>query len=143
MQIFRTSTSILRDAGLEPTPARVKILDICLNSDLPLEVSEVASSVGRHAHLATVYRTLEKLVTLGILVRVDFHEGKFRYEFPRTHHHHAICESCGKIEDIKNSEAELTSIEKSVTSESGFVVSRHVMELFGLCNKCQKMGAPQ
>jgi Fur family ferric uptake transcriptional regulator len=138
MQMIRTE-EILADHALEVTPARLAILDICLRSDLPLDVQAVASKLGkRSAHLATVYRTLERFVAAGILERIDFQEGKFRYEYKRSHHHHAICEGCGSVQDIENDD--LASLEQKVRGESGFVVRRHTLEFFGLCNKCHQKG---
>lgn len=140
MQIIRTAKELLISKGLEATPARVQILSICMDSKLPLDVNFVAEKMGSKAHLATVYRTLEKFVTVGILERIDFQEGKFRYEYMHSHHHHAVCNSCGKVEDIAESSRELKAIEKRLSSDSGFSVTKHILELFGLCNKCQKKG---
>mgnify|MGYP000288938213 CR=1 FL=1 len=140
MQTIRISKDLLVQNNLEATPARIRVLSICLGSETPLLVEEVASKVGSTAHLATIYRTLEKLVKVGILEKIDFHEGKFRYEYPRHHHHHAVCESCGKIEDVVDTQSEIGSIEARVAQESGFFVTRHIMELFGICNKCRQKG---
>lgn len=129
-------SQILSSKNLKPSIARTLILRICMNSNLPLDVDSVASNMGTKAHLATVYRTLEKFVSAGILEKVDFQEGKFRYEFMHDHHHHAICNSCGKVEDVEDKGIEV--IESSIKSKTGFTVTRHALELFGLCNKCQR-----
>ncbi len=129
---------ILSSKNLKPSTARTLILGICMNSDLPLDVDAVASKMGTKAHLATVYRTLEKFVSVGILERIDFQEGKFRYEFMHGHHHHAICNSCGKVEDVVDSLTEVEAIESRIQKESGFRVTKHALELFGICNKCQR-----
>jgi Fe2+ or Zn2+ uptake regulation protein len=139
MQTIRTSVKdILASHRLEATPARESILRICIASDKPLDVNYVAEKMGDKAHLATVYRTLEKFVASGILERVDFQEGKFRYEYMHDHHHHAICNSCGKVEDVEDRGIEV--IESNIKSKTGFTVTRHALELFGLCNTCHKKG---
>lgn len=141
MQTIRTSIKdILSNHGFEITKARESILRICTQSDKPLDVNFVAEKMGDKAHLATVYRTLEKFVTAGILERVDFQEGKFRYEYMHHHHHHAVCENCGKVEDIEESSRELSAIEHRLSTGSGFSVTKHILELFGLCHKCQMKG---
>ncbi len=127
---------ILVSKKLKPSSARMLILGICMNSDLPLDVDTVVEKMGKKAHLATIYRTLEKFVSVHILERIDFQEGKFRYEFMHDHHHHAICNSCGKVEDVEDKGIEV--IESSIKSKTGFTVTRHALELFGLCNKCQR-----
>lgn len=138
MRMIRKASDLLVHKKIEATPARVKILSAAMSSDIPLEAIEVAAIIGDSAHLATIYRTLEKFVKAGILERVDFQEGKFRYEFVRHHHHHAVCESCGKIENVEDEGIE--AIESRVRRESGFLVRKHAIELFGLCSICQKRG---
>ena len=128
--------SLLQLKGIKSSTARLKIMQICCSSDLPLDVQEVTSLLKNEIHLSTVYRTLEKFVAVGILERIDFQEGKFRYEFVRDHHHHVVCNDCGKVADIKDSGIE--KIEQSVSLQTGFIVTKHSLELFGLCNKCQR-----
>ena len=111
-----------------------------MQSDLPLDVETVAQKLGAKAHLSTIYRTLEKFVSVGILERIDFQEGKFRYEFMHDHHHHAVCNSCGKVEDIVDTETQVASVEKQLSRLSGFSVTKHILELFGICKNCQKKG---
>lgn len=128
--------SLLQLKGIKSSAARLKIMQICCSSDLPLDVQEVTSLLKNEIHLSTVYRTLEKFVAVGILERVDFQEGKFRYEYVKEHHHHVVCNDCGKVADIQDSGIE--KIEQSVSLQTGFIVTKHSLELFGLCNKCQR-----
>jgi Fe2+ or Zn2+ uptake regulation protein len=141
MQMIRTAKELLISKGLEATPARIQILAICMTSELPLDVNFVAEKMGSKAHLATVYRNLEMFVAAGILERIDFQEGKFRYEYLHSHHHHAVCNDCGSVEDVKDTTTEVKAIEDRLQKESGFIVTKHMIELFGLCNKCQKKGS--
>lgn len=140
MQMIRNDqiNQILSSKNLKPSTARILILGICINSDLPLDVDSVAEKMGNKAHLATIYRTLEKFVSVGVLERIDFQEGKFRYEFMHGHHHHAVCNTCGKVENVIDSLTEVEAIENRVQKESGFRVTKHALELFGICNKCQR-----
>lgn len=140
MRMTRNNLSeLLAAKGIKPTPSRLKILSACVNEDIPLDVNDVAKKVGNTVHLATIYRTLETFMTAGLLERVDFQEGKFRYEFIHDHHHHAVCDSCGKVEDV--TDAGIEAIESRVKKESGFLVTKHIIELFGTCNICQTKGA--
>ena len=138
MQTTRTTVNdILTSHSLEPTSARKAVLKICIASSKPLDVNFVVEKIGTKAHMATVYRTLEKFVEKGILERVDFQEGKFRYEYMHEHHHHhAVCNGCGKVEDIEDNGIDI--IESAINKKTGFIVSRHTLELFGTCNKCQR-----
>ncbi|MCE7897856.1 MAG: hypothetical protein DPW11_00360 [bacterium] len=137
MQIIRAK-KILVNSGLEATPARINVLSTCISATRPLSVADVAAKVGSTAHLATIYRTLEKLASANILTRIDFQEGKFRYEYVSDHHHHAVCESCGKVIEVQDKRLE--AIMENVKVGSGFSITRHALELFGLCHSCQKKG---
>lgn len=137
MQNIRTS-KLLEDSGIEATAARTRVLDVCLNANSPLSVADVAKKVGSTAHLATIYRTLEKLATANLLTRVDFQEGKFRYEYVHDHHHHAVCEGCGKVAEVQDDKLE--NMMDKIKVEKGFSITRHALELFGLCQSCQQKG---
>jgi Fe2+ or Zn2+ uptake regulation protein len=101
-------------------------------------ICDVAKKVGSTAHLATIYRTLEKLATANLLTRVDFQEGKFRYEYVHDHHHHAVCEGCGKVAEVQDDKLE--NMMDKIKVEKGFSITRHALELFGLCRSCQQKG---
>jgi Fe2+ or Zn2+ uptake regulation protein len=131
-------SQLLLQKGLKATPRRLKILSACVNESIPLDVNDVAKKVGSTVHLATVYRTLEKLVTVGILEQVDFQEGKLRYEYAHHHHHHAVCAKCGSVEDVKDAGIEV--VETNLKKQTGFLVTKHTLELFGICLNCQKKG---
>jgi Fur family transcriptional regulator, ferric uptake regulator len=137
MQTIRIAINILKSKGIDATLARTHILAACIDQKMPLDASDIAALVGDKVHLATVYRTLEKLVAIGLLERIDFQEGKFRYEYVHDHHH-TVCESCGKVEDIKDQG--IAEIEKTVKKDTGFLVTKHVLEFFGMCQRCQTKG---
>ena len=137
MQNIRT-TDLLLNSGIKYSKARSRILDICISAKHPLTVAEVAAKVGTNAHLATIYRTLETFASANLLSRVDFQEGKFRYEYVHDHHHHAVCESCGKVAEVQDKKLE--SVMDNLKVDSGFSITRHALELFGLCKNCQNKG---
>lgn len=126
--------------GIKISPARLSVLSACMGANVPLDASQVYEKLGGKVHLATVYRTLEKFVSLGLLERIDFQEGKFRYEYLHMHHHHAVCESCGKVDDVSDTLTEIGAIENRVKRGTGFKVIKHSLELFGICHTCQQKG---
>lgn len=128
----------LKDKGYKLTTPRKLVLDQL--SQFPLTISEIADKLKKNTikvDLVSVYRTLELFVGLGIVYAVEFGDGKRRYELidSKNHHHHLVCQTCGKVENIK------LSLEKKMLSEiksqSAFKVERHSLELFGLCVNCQ------
>ncbi len=89
--------------------------------------------------LATVYRTLELFLDLGIVCCMDFGDGRMRYEcidFDNEghHHHHVICLKCGKIMEMD--EDLLDDLEMRVSRKLSFKVLDHHLKIFGHCKDC-------
>ena len=127
------------------TPQRKEILQIFLenNADPHLsaeEVYEVLKEKDFDFGLATIYRNVELLSTLGILSKINFDDGRTRYELasadPKVHqHHHLICLKCKKI--IEFEEDLLDNLEATITTKSGFEIVNHEVKFFGYCADCK------
>lgn len=95
--------------------------------------------------LTTVYRTLDLLVRMGIINKFTFGDGQSRYEFKhdkqKAHHHHLICNQCGRIFDYSDfMEEELALVRKTeeiLARKYNFEVQDHNIEFYGLCEKCR------
>ena len=136
----------LSECGYKMTPQRKEILRIFVEhsdshhmsaEDVYGFLREKDSEIG----LATVYRALDLLSRLGILVQIDFGDGCARYELntadPKIHHHHhLICLKCGKV--IEFEEDLLDDLEAVVSKKSGFQVLNHEVKFFGHCKDCQQ-----
>jgi Fe2+ or Zn2+ uptake regulation protein len=97
----------------------------------------VADAHRRHVAIgrATIFRTLDVFATLGLVERVDLPGGEHAYvACDPVHHHHAICTSCGGSLDI--TDHGLADILGEIGRRSGFHVTAHRLELFGLCATC-------
>lgn len=84
---------------------------------------------------ATLFRTVDNLVDLGILDRIEVGNGIRRYRVCRPgHHHHLICTRCHRIQEV----AICLPEEQLVTASEklGFSVERHALELYGRCADC-------
>jgi Fe2+ or Zn2+ uptake regulation protein len=53
---------------------------------------------------------------------------------PGGHHDHLICSECGKVVDFRN--CNVPELEKRLTTETGFVIKEHRLDLYGLCPQC-------
>ncbi len=130
----------LRDVALKATPARMAILDFLEKEHRPVDVPALLSYLTKSdidIDQATVYRILDKFYKGNIIKRLEFQEGKFRYEITHTDdHHHLICEQCGAIEDISDCGIEV--LEKEINKKKKFLVKRHSLEFFGVCAVCQR-----
>jgi Fur family ferric uptake transcriptional regulator len=92
---------------------------------------------GRSVGIATVYRVLELLTTKGLVQRIDLGEGIARYEpadHAGDHHHHLLCDGCGKVEAFADPELERTL--RKVERRTGYAVAGHDVVLRGACRDC-------
>ena len=135
----------LSEHGYKITPQRKEILQIFVDhsdyhhmsaEDVYRILRENKSDIG----LATVYRSLDLLSELGILVQVDFGDGCARYELntadPKVHHHHhLICVKCKKV--IEFEEDLLDDLEEDIAKKSGFQILNHEVKFFGYCSECR------
>lgn len=89
--------------------------------------------------LATVYRTLDLLSDLGILQKMDFGDGRNRYELNGDqtlhHHHHLICLKCGKVKEFDDDT--LDALEAAIARKSNFRIVDHHLKFYGYCEECQ------
>ncbi len=90
--------------------------------------------------LATVYRSLELFTTLELLKKLDFGDGRSRYELndrlPEHSHHHLLCLSCGKVEDFTCDG--LAAMQKKIAVKKGFRVVDSQLKIYGYCEACRK-----
>lgn len=133
----------LSEHGYKMTPQRKEILQIFIEhkghmsaEDVYKILREQESEIG----LATVYRALDLLSELGILVQIDFGDGCARYELNTAdptvhHHHHLICLKCKKV--IEFEEDLLDDLEANIAKKSDFQIVNHEVKFFGYCSECR------
>lgn len=108
----------------------------------PRTAAEFASGADFSLPLSSLYRTLSIFEDNGILRKHHGADGLARYELAEWlsgHHHHVICVKCGAMEDIDISEAadqDIHALIMSLGASSGFRVLDHVIEVEGVCHKC-------
>lgn len=102
--------------------------------ELLAEVKKINPDLG----LATIYRNLELFCSLGMTHQLDFNNSYKYYELnvQNQHHHHFICQKCGKI--IEFNDRVLEEFEKRLEAEHNFQIFDHRIKFFGLCQDCSK-----
>jgi Fur family ferric uptake transcriptional regulator len=131
--------ALLKDKGKSFTGVRSAILNILKHATSPLGPKQILTLItSKKPDLATIYRNLSLMESLGIINSVDLGEGFKRYELnrPESHGHHIVCRSCGKIENIE--ECGLQEMEKKIFRKIGFKIEKHRLEFFGVCAVCRK-----
>jgi len=136
-----------RGCGYRLTAGREAILDILSRSEGHLSAEDVYMKVHPkypNIGLTTVYRTLDVLSDLGMIYKLDFGDGRARYELvggPKSvHHHHLVCTECNRIidyADFIDDEVELLEqTEKGLSKKYNFKITSHLIQFYGLCEKC-------
>jgi Fur family ferric uptake transcriptional regulator len=130
----------LRPAGGKRSSKRDRILDIFLRQKGHLTADELYDLVRRDdpgIGRATVYRTLQWMVTAGIAHKVDFGEGRSRYEPSLRHprHFHLICNECHRSSEFLSSDIE--AILEEVALARNFETTQTVIQMFGVCEECR------
>ncbi len=126
------------------TQARAAVLTVLTTHPRPLRAEEIHRALqNRHINLSSVYRALRLFETLNIVRRVALGKGAPRYELAdgyRDHHHHLVCDTCGRIEDVTTCPVEAGRLTQQIQRRTGFAVRSHVLDLFGLCRSCRRRG---
>lgn len=106
--------------------------DRCLSAqEIHAELHERGSSIS----LATVYRTVARLARSGALDVLMRDDGEATYvQGSRSHHHHLVCRSCGRVEEI--SEPMVESWTRDVAEAHGFSDVSHQLTVYGTCSAC-------
>ncbi len=125
------------------TPQRSMVLQVLTeHPDEHLSADEIYARVKvkyPDIGMATIYRTLDLLTNLNIVNKVNFGDGKSRFEISqkeRHQHHHLICLSCNEIIEVKDDL--LIQLEKTITKEHDFEIIDHMVQFYGHCKKCSE-----
>jgi Fur family ferric uptake transcriptional regulator len=126
----------LEEAGYRSGAARREVVELLaaeVCAVTALEIDRRLDSVGR----ASVYRTLDQLERLHLVHRVEIGGDAAGYERvdPEQHHHHLVCEECGRLSPFADPSLE-RAIE-AVSRAAEFEVSAHDVVLRGRCPDCK------
>ena len=120
------------NAGLKMTGQRkliLQVLDTAEDHPSVETVYERAKELDASISMATVYRTLNMLDELNLVIRHEFKENFSRYEVNEEHHHHLIDLETGDVIEFQNSELE--KLKEKIANELGFDLIDHRLELYG------------
>jgi Fur family ferric uptake transcriptional regulator len=106
---------------------------LSVSSDHP-DVEELhrrAHAVDPHISIATVYRTVRLFEEAGIIDRLDFRDGRSRYEeHSDDHHDHLIDMKTGKV--VEFVDAEIEALQEAIARKLGYRLVDHRLELYGM-----------
>jgi Fur family transcriptional regulator, ferric uptake regulator len=140
----------LRPAGSKRSSKRDLIVNVFLRQEGHLTADDLFDLIRREESSksdggaaasrmsrATVYRTLQWMVDAGIARKVDFGEGRFRFEHSYRHprHFHLICKACNRSFEFLSSDIE--SLLEEVAAARNFTARQSVLQIHGTCESCR------
>jgi Fur family ferric uptake transcriptional regulator len=129
----------LEARGYRVTPSRRAVIAAILAQPGHFTVEDLLVRC-RDAGRATVFRTIRLLTELGVVCRVLLEDGSKHYMVSqRGHHHHLVCTSCGRVEDLD--QCAIADVLRDLSQATGYQVEGHWLELYGRCAEC-RAGVP-
>ncbi len=131
----------LARAGLKRGGARQRIIDLLAREPCALSAVEIEDALraqGKPTGRASIYRVLDLLAEHGLVERVAVGDGQSRFERSEAggeHHHHLVCEQCGKLVAFDD-----PALERAIDDLSGRLgvrVEHHDVVLRGACDQCE------
>lgn len=132
-----------RRRGVRWTNQRQVIVETFIGSDDHLTVEELhkrVKALDATVSAATVYRTINMLVEIGVATKRHFGDGSATFEssLHKHHHDHLVCLSCSQITEFELQAIE--DLQDQVATEHAFQLVHHRLELYGICKACSDKG---
>jgi Fur family ferric uptake transcriptional regulator len=128
----------LRHLGLRVTPQRLLVMQALASDSGHMTADEIMRWTAERypaINLATIYRTLDLLTSVGLVTQTDLGSGAAHFELVGdTLHHHLICEHCGDMVEVDD--ALLAPVRERLLRDHGFRASARHIALFGACKQC-------
>ena len=127
----------LKNKGVRFTPQRQAILEFLLNTESHPTAEEIYQHVKAKfpgVSLGTIYNTLNMLKEHGHILELSYGDMSSRFDGNSLNHYHVVCTQCGVVVDLHRP---LIDLEVEVAKNSGFDISGHRLEFYGLCPQCQ------
>jgi Fur family ferric uptake transcriptional regulator len=130
----------LRGAGYRAGGARTAVVEQLGRQDCCLSAQEIFDALrtdGRRVGIASVYRVLDQLASMQLVQRIEIGDGVTRYEPAHPdgeHHHHLICDHCGRVLAFEDPPLERALV--GLSKRLGHEVETHDVVLRGSCADC-------
>lgn|SRR5487761_2002334 len=142
LSVHESYAELLRRMGVRVTLQRLFVLEALELTGGHMTAEEIMQWALRRyptLNLATVYRTLDLLVSVGLVAQTNLGGGAAYYELVGdSPHHHLACERCGRV--IEMDEALLTGLRADALRIYGFHAHPRHLAIFGVCRDCYTAG---
>ncbi len=127
----------LRARGLRVTTARRVLLEALYDASGHKTAEELAAAVQERApdvHMSTIYRNLDELERLGLVVHAHLGHGPATYHLAASAHGHFVCETCGAMWEAPDELFE--DLAGEALARYAFTIDPHHFAVIGLCSGC-------
>jgi len=134
----------LQERGLRLTTQREAVCEAVLGCPGHICAEHILESVATHhpklrMNKTTVYRTLDLLMEVGLVMEHKCGDGRAQYEpASRGRHSHLICRRCGQLLDLEESVA--VTFREGLRALHGFQAELDSYPIFGVCESCRQSG---
>jgi Fur family ferric uptake transcriptional regulator len=128
----------LKQAGHKLTRPRLAVLEVLKTHPEHLnhsQILEAGKKICPQLSRATVYRTMELLVTLNLARPLYLNDSTPHFMVVTSGHHHMICSACGLV--LEFDQCLSRQIVQAVAEQYQFLVQSHLLEFYGLCQDCR------
>jgi Fur family peroxide stress response transcriptional regulator len=138
MVFMNKLSNLFKENNLKLTPQRYAIYNYLLGTKSHPSAEMIYEALRPHyptMSLATVYKTLNTLIELGLVQQLNVGEDNFRFDAKSESHPHIVCLGCGRVDDID--ELELDHINQIAQKYTNYKISSSKVYFYGLCSECQ------
>lgn len=129
--------ALVRSRGGRATSSRRVLLEVLFEAEGHLTAEELTEAVQARApdiHVSTVYRNLEDLQRMGVLLHTHVGHGPATYQLASSAHAHFVCEKCGVM--LEAPEELLRGLARGARERFGFAVNPRHFAILGRCAAC-------
>jgi Fe2+ or Zn2+ uptake regulation protein len=132
---------LVRARGGRATSSRRILLEVLFEADGHMTAEELTQAVQARApdvHLSTIYRNVEELQRLGVIVHSHLGHGPATYLLASMAHAHFVCEQCGTM--IEAPDEIFRGLARTAKGRLGFTIDPHHFAIQGRCANCTNDG---
>jgi Fur family transcriptional regulator, ferric uptake regulator len=129
--------SLVRASGGRATPSRRLLLEVLFEAEGHCTAEVLAEAVQARApdvHISTIYRNLEELQRLGVVIHTHLGHGPATYQLTSLAHSHFVCEECGAM--IEAPDELFRGLARTAKARLGFSIDPHHFAILGRCEAC-------
>jgi len=135
----------LRQQGYRLTPQRLQVLQVIKSRGQHMTAEAIHAAIlpqQPFLDIATVYRTLQWLQSVGLVAPISLGDGKLHFEYhkPGEHHHHLVCQQCNQ--QIQIPDDLFTALKGDIYRRFGFALQADHLALPGRCAGCRAADEP-